>query len=245
MLDSALLRDRLPITFNGGQAIINAGKAVKLDLPWLAQQPAHDGRAVLVAGGPSLNDCFEHVRVLQKHGWTVFCVNNTARVLLENGIAPDYHVLLDMDPGTAGFITPFNGTKYLLASQCDPKVFDAAPGGITLWHPHIEGINEVATSKPTTLIGGGCTCGLAAIAIAHAMGFRRMDFVGYDSSYRNGEGHAYKQEKNNGENIVHAVVAGRTFDCAVWMLHQVEDFKLMVDASGDTKGAALHQMVDA
>lgn len=229
MSASATLRDRFPLKINVGEAVFrsNIASAVKRDLPWLQRVKAHDGRAVVVAGGPSLNDCIEHVRALKKSGWTVFCINNTMRVLLENGIAPDYQVLLDAKPTDAKFVVRYPGTKYLLASQCAPETFDAA-GETMLWHPNVEGIEEFVT-RPTIVVGsGGTTCGILTLGIVYQLGFRRLDLVGYDSSYRDGEGHAYKQPENDGENMITAVIGGRKFECAVWMVHQVEEFKVVL-----------------
>lgn len=224
---SSLLQGLFPITVNVGEEALhtNIRSAVLRDVPWLQQVPAHNGRVVIVAGGPSLSGCAYQLKKLAEQGWAIIAVNNTAQWLLERGIVPTYHVILDARPELTRFLTPYEGITYLLASQCAPAIFDAATGPVILWHPNIEGIQDFIGEREAALIGGGTTVGLQAMSLAYTLGYRVLHLVGFDSSYRDGDGHAYAQPENDGEPVIQVAFAGRTFTCARWMIHQVEEFK--------------------
>jgi len=200
----------------------NIRAAVQRDLPWLQGKPAHDGVAVIVGGGPSLAESVEHIRQLKDAGCCVVAVNNTAAYLRDRGIMADRHVLLDARPSNARFV--IEGPEYYIASQCAPEIFDAA-SNVTLWHPHVEGVQQIIGSRETALIGGGTTVGLQSIALMYANGFRVFHLFGFDSSYRSAEGHAYPQPENESDEIIEVELNTRRFLCARWMAHQADEFK--------------------
>ena len=224
---ASLLQGLFPLTINVGEEALrcNILSAIHRDVPWLQQQPAHDREIVLVAGGPSLSESYGLIQAMVSRGATILAVNNTAAWLSERGIIPQYHVLLDGRESIARFIVPHPATTYLLASQCAPQTFDAAGLRTILWHPNIEGIRDYIGDRETALIGGGTTVGLQAMSLAYALGYRNLYLIGYDSSYRGTEGHAYPQAENVGEPVMTVNFAGRTFTCARWMVHQAEEFK--------------------
>lgn len=226
MAEKSLLQGLFPLQVNVGEGVFRSNilSAIERDLPWLQQCEEHGGQVVIVAGGPSLADSVGQIRLLVDNGFKVIAVNNTANWLLERDIVPDYQIILDARPSCERFITKHEGVKFLIASQCSPSTFDAA-GETTLWHPHVEGVQELIGTRKCALIGGGTTVGLQALAIAYTLGYRRMHLVGYDSSYRDGEGHAYKQPENDGEPLVDVLFDGKRYVCARWMVHQVEEFK--------------------
>lgn len=230
-----LLQGLFPLKVNVGEEVFRSNilSSIKRDLPWLQGHPAHDGRIVIVAGGPSLADSEPIIRSMKADGFKIMAVNNTVRWLLERGIFPDYQVMLDAQPSVSRFVIKHEGIQYLIASQCAPETFDAA-GETILWHPHIEGIKEFVGDRECALIGGGTTVGLQAMSISFALGYRYLHLIGFDSSYRDGEGHAYPQEENEGEPLVNVIFNGKRFVCARWMCHQVEEFK-----------GVLNQLLDA
>lgn len=221
-----LLQGLFPVVMNAGEELFrsNIASAIERDLTWLQQEPAHDRKAVIVAGGPSLADCEQQLKALAKAGYTFIAVNNTARWLTDRGITPHYHVFLDARESTARFVVKNEATLYLIASQCSPSTFDAA-GNTILWHPNVEGIKEFVGERECALIGGGTTVGLQAMSIAYTLGFRSIHLFGFDSSYRGAEGHAYPQVENEGEPLVEVLFVNRRFWCARWMVIQVEEFR--------------------
>jgi hypothetical protein len=79
-------------------------------------------------------------------------------------------------------------------------------------------------------VGGGSTVGIKTPILGNLLGYRKFALYGMDSSYCDGENHAYRQEINDGERLVEVTVAGRKFLCARWMAAQGEDFKTLYRA---------------
>jgi len=76
------------------------------------------------------------------------------------------------------------------------------------------------------LIGGGTTVGLQAMSIAYALGHRKIHLFGFDSSYSAaGEGHAYRQPLNDGEEPVEYRVGDKAFMAAPWMARQAVEYQ--------------------
>ncbi len=223
-----------------------------LDLPWLVTKPDHTGTALIVGGSPSLRDSLEEIRARQADGQVIFATNGTYKYLIENGITPDYAIIIDARPDNVRFIEEENYTyrnytgkeggspvtSWLFASQCAPEVFKAAELlPVTLVHMNY-GNRRVEdlipkTDKTATVIGGGNTVGLITISIARTLGFKCFHIFGMDSSYRENEHHAYTQDLNNNEQLVEVEAAGRTFICAPWMIEQAEQFQQLAIALAD------------
>ena len=203
----------------------NIRAACKRPLPWLQQQEAHEGHAVIVGGGPSIKKTLEEILWRYNHGQKIIALNNTAQWLIERGIIPHYHVLLDARESNARFVQKRTETHYLIASQCHAAVFEAAENNMTLWHPNVAGIKEIIGNRQTALVGGGTTVGLQAMSIAYALGFRHIHLHGYDSCYSESEGHAYAQPENDGDEIVKVHFSGSDYHAARWMVNQADEFK--------------------
>lgn len=191
-------------------------------LEWVKQVDAHEGHAVIVGGGPSARDCLPSIRWRQSLGQKVFALNNAAKMLTENGITPDYQVMVDARKHNLAFVG--NSKEQLLASQCDPSVIDAAVKP-TLWHPVIKDVETIiGDSREYALIGGGTTVGLSAMCLAYTLGYRKIHLYGYDSSHRETQSHAYPQPQNDKEPVVKVTAYGKTWDCSLAMAYQAELF---------------------
>lgn len=202
----------------------NIKHALTLEAKWLELAEPNEGHAVIIGGGPSLKDEIEEIRKRQVHGQFIISTNNTCKFLLENGITPDCHVMLDAREENKEFVPELPIACYY-ASQCHPEVL-ASSKDLILWHPFIDGILAIIgdnTGDP--LLGGGSTVGLKSIALAHTLGYRKFHLYGFDSSYRKGDNHAYKQPLNDGENVIDVEMNGTRYRAAPWMCAQVESFK--------------------
>lgn len=182
-------------------------------LPEIKLEQPHKRAAVIVAGGPSLN---EYLR--QLHDGDLFAVNGTLAHLMRHGITPKYEVICDARPENVCFL---NGApvQYLLASQVAPILIDALEGqDVTLWHAAIPG------DRPQPLqIGGASTVGLLSMVLAYVLGYREIHLYGFDSCY--GESHhAYPQPLNDGERTLDVTVGNESFKCAPWMAQQGREF---------------------
>jgi uncharacterized Rossmann fold enzyme len=203
--------------------------SVSLGLPALEPKPDHSGHVCIVGGGPSLPDSLTEIKAMLGFGHKVWALNNTHDWLIDRGIIPDACVFLDARPENAAFAKRArNDVLYYVASQCDKSMFEALSGkSVATYHNATEGAQE--TLEPITtgdlhLLGGGTTVGMKAIVIARFIGFKNFHLYGFDSSYREPEGHAYPQPINDNDRALDIVCEGRKFKCAPWMVTQANDF---------------------
>lgn len=201
----------------------NVAATVARNLPEVKVEPVKNVPAIIAAGGPSLADTLDRIREIKADGGVVFALNNAAAYLVEHGIRPDYQIVLDARKENVAFVRGDYADHCLLASQCHPDVFDACVMPITVWHPIIEGIEPVLPHKPT-LIGGGITVGLSGLCVVYTLGYRVIHLFGYDSSYREGDSHAYEQAINKGQQTLRVAVNERVFIASVAMAAQAEKF---------------------
>lgn len=199
------------------------------DLPWVKAEAAHQRSAILVGGGPSAADHIDDIRRLQAAGGMIFAMNGASRWLRGHGITPDYQVISDAKPETASLVDP-EARAHLIASQVNPATLDAAPRP-TLWHLEIGDVEDQFPAERRrrggyALIGGGAATGNSALCVAYAMGYRDLHVFGYDSSHRDGAGHAYRQAMNDLIPTVTMDWAGRSFECSVAMKAQAEKFQI-------------------
>jgi hypothetical protein len=222
------------------QVAKNIRSACTLNHPWLEMEPPHAGEVAIVGGGPSLKDMLPELRQRAQAGVQVVAVNGAHDYLVQRGIEPDVHVIIDARPENAKFITK-PAKSYVLASQCAPETFARAAGrDVTIAHMNTERVLESIPQglKPVNLISSGSTVALAAIAIGYVRGFRKFYLYGMDSSYEDTR-HAYPQSLNDQDRVIEAQAGGRKFKCAPWMLAQVEHFQILA-AELANDGCELH-----
>lgn len=199
------------------------------DLPVFIEQEAHKAKVCIVGGGPSLADTLPALRFQKDRGALVMALNGTHDWLIERGIVPDMHVMLDARKENVEFVSkPNKAVTYLIAAQCHPRVFDAlSASDVLVWVADVPGMRELAdrVHKPLGLVGGGSTVGLKAMALAYLWGFRSIALFGMDSCYRSDAHHAYPQALNDGESRVDVLYGGKRFSCATWMHAQAEEFE--------------------
>lgn len=221
--------------------LANVRASVARDLPWFTGFGPGKQVAVLVAGGPSMREGLEAIRAHKQRGARIVTVNNAWRFLVENGIKPDTHIMLDARPENAAFIAGApQATRYLVASQCHPDVFDALEAQgcrVVLWHnafgdgSQLRDIlapwwDEGPDQRPCCLIPGGGTVGLRALFLAAYSGYRKIHVYGMDSSFSDdGEHHAYPQALNDADKPMTVVLGEKSYRAAVWMVRQAEEFK--------------------
>jgi glycosyltransferase involved in cell wall biosynthesis len=201
----------------------NIRSACVRQLPELRLQAPHDMKAVIVAGGPSLAKCIPQIRLLSKSA-TIFAVNGAAKYLANHDFRVDAQIVIDARPENISFLRPPMASRIYLASQCDPSLFDAAGGRATVVHIGTVGVTDHLPNGEHCLLTSGNSAGLAAIGLADALGYRTLYLFGYDSSYEDYH-HAYRQDLNDGDAVIEALCAGRTFKTSPWMLHQVQQFQ--------------------
>jgi hypothetical protein len=216
----------------------NVQRSVKRSLPWFDFDESRQGSVCLVGGGPSLVDTIDQLKVRHQNGAKVWAMNGSYDYLVEQGIIPDAMVMLDARPENVRFVCkPYANTTFYITSQCDPSVFDKLNGyKVVLVHANTPGVYELLEhekARPVHLMGGFTTVGILSLILAKLQGFERIFLFGMDSSYRNGEHHAYEQTSNDADRSIDAMVDDVTYKCAPWMAQQVQDFQNVVAGFDD------------
>lgn len=233
----------------------NVQRSVKRSLPWFDFDKSPQGSVCLVGGGPSLIDTIDQLRVRHQNGAKVWAMNGSYDYLVGQGIVPDAMVMLDARPENVRFVqNPYAATTFYIASQCDDLVFEALrQDHVVLVHANTPGVYELLeheVERPVHLMGGFTTVGILSLILAQLKGFKRIFMFGMDSSYRNGEHHAYEQESNNADRVIDAMIDDVTYKCAPWMAQQVTDFQNVVAGFEDVTievcgDGLLHEMAKA
>lgn len=216
--------------------LANVRSACARDLRWFEVEEEHDRHVAIIGGGPSVVDMVDEIKWRQSQGQEIWALNNAASFCRQHGVLVSAQVLLDARPANVSFLT--TADEYLVASQCDPAVFDLLEtlrwagisinwANVTLWHVNSPGMAELLTpenERPAYLIGGGTTVGMNAIALAFARGYRKIHLYGFDSCYRDGQHHAYPQALNDKEPHSEILYGNKTYVCAPWMVGQAQEF---------------------
>ena len=211
------------------------------DLLWLEGLPAHNGIAVMVGGGGSVAEHLDDIRTLVAEGGTVFAMNAASQYLRSHGVGVDWQVTCDAKPETAGLVDP-TANGHLFASHCNAATIQAAPNPV-LWHSASHCNEDWFPPEKKkrggyALLGGEASTGLGALCVAYALGFRRLEIFGYDSSHKDGQSHAYRQTMNDAIPVMEYTWAGRTFQTSITMKTQAERFPITAQALQQA-GAAL------
>jgi hypothetical protein len=196
---------------------------------WLTSTPAHGRVAVLCGSGPSMADYLDEISRHRNEGAAIFAMNGAAAYLAANGIVPDYQVIIDAREETADLVGP--AKHHLFASQVHPKCFETMPTA-QLWHLQIEGMDDHTPdyNEPFVEIGGAASVGNTATCLAYAMGYRTLQIYGYDSSHRNGNGHAFHQKMNDGDPCALVTFCGKEYLVSLTMKLQAEKFQVTARA---------------
>lgn len=165
---------------------------------WVRLYQAHERKALLISGGPTIPQFVNEIAEKQKAGAVIFAVKHAVPMLRAANIKPDYIVVLDPRPAegksthgilrTDLFESVEPGDKILLATMTHPsvrKLLEEKKARVIGWHALTQGLQEAGL--PELAIGmtiGGGTCAATRLpTLAYVMGFRRLDFYGYDFYY--------------------------------------------------------------
>jgi uncharacterized Rossmann fold enzyme len=224
----------------------NIRAALDRGLPEFTPAPCpHDGTIVLVGSGPSVTAYFDEIKAHKESGKPICSIKGTHDWLCENGLEPDLWVDLDPRDKRNGVQRKNDHTTYLLASRCDPVMFDhLADKKILLWNSWSsdEEMKEIGTRLA---VGGGTTSGLRAINLGYLLGFRKFILYGYDSCIKEDGTKRFSGEKagRTVEVMVGEPPHKRKFLCNMAMAQQANEFQLvytvMPDITLDVRGDGL------
>lgn len=172
------------------------------------------------------------IRARVAKGFKCVAVNGSANWLRENNLTPKVHILLDARPSNARFVEqPDPKCRYLIASQCHPKVFERLKDcDVTLWHSGGDTVKDICERYyfgRYLTIGGGSTVATRALHLLYLLGFRKIAIYGMDSCWLNGEHHAYPQPENDRDKVIACRVGRRKFQCTAWQVSQANEFVQM------------------
>ncbi len=231
-----------------------AGAAMMRNLPTFQECPQTARTWAIIGGGPSIAGELAAIRALKRQGANVVSVNKSHDWLLEQGIVPWGHVLLDPKAWVAGYVQrPRMDVRYFVASQCHDETFEALKDyPVFLWHagqdfdegPEPNGyLREKWPRRPWFVVPGATTVGLRAVQLGHAMGADRFHLFGLDSSRAGGCMHAYA--KDEAPDALCGTLAlkyrGRkyVFDTNAHMARQQMDFDKLIEDLPKTRAAGL------
>lgn len=190
---------------------------VKRNLPEVKVCRPHAHKLSVAGGAPSLQDTKDEL-----DGY-ICGINGSVPYLYDNGIKAQACGVLDPHVD----IEPIKGVHYYVSSMAKPEVFEALKDcHVVMWHSSGPiGAEEVLKErdKDYLLIGGGSTMGLRWLNLGYTIGFRDFHLHGLDSSYRDGETHAYKDHDRTQMMTVNGRQTSPNF------VQQVSDFPVIMD----------------
>lgn len=151
-------------------------------------------KALVVGGGPSAADYLDDIRE-RSQDWEIWAINGAHDWLLSHSIVPHHAVIMDANPVIDKCIArPLPGITYWLASQTYQGLvrrFVNAWADIRLWHASLDDEAHELMGADATIMSGCNTAGLHSLQILLMQGVRKVRVYGLDSSYRDGQDHAY------------------------------------------------------
>lgn len=226
--------------------IANIERNIRRPLPQVQPFNPQDKPIGLIAGGPSLAQHEDEIRERHANGMKLVSVNGTHDWLLDRGMRPSAHFMVDSRKFNARFVKRWQPkTKYLIAAQCHPLVFDTLEGA-EVYIFHSGGDSMQANILGTHYLGqcfispGGSTVMLRAIQTLRMLGFTHMEVWGFDSCLMDGAHHAYEQKENDGQRVVRVEVGGKEFFCHPWMVSQANEFADMSEKLGHLLHLVVH-----
>lgn len=240
--DSPRNPGKIPVTDE--QFLLNISANMEREQLDILKPVRHDPRTfVMCCGGPSLADFLDDIREKSLDpNYLVVCSNMTGGYLLENGIVPNVHFILDAQPKKALDVAPgctHADTEYWLGLNIDVSVADTLLeqgrrikyffcasniGGERLDEARLRECMTKRKIREILAVGGGTMAGLRAINIAEGLGFRKFEYYGFDGSIR-GLDACYAYDKTRKEMSIEVKTQdGETFQSTTILADQATQF---------------------
>ena len=131
-----------------------------LSLPGLLM--ARNEPLAIVGGGPSMKDQLDKIREFKQ----VMVCGSAHDHLIDAGIIPSFAIAVDANLDAVDyFCKPQEKTSYLLASQCNPNMFDHLEGHkVAMWHFKGQ-VNDDGIYNGEPQINWGCMIGVMSLAV--------------------------------------------------------------------------------
>jgi hypothetical protein len=212
--------------------------------------------AIIVAGGPSLQEMEKQIVEAQWRGGKIVALNGAYKWCIDHNIRPSAMIMLDAREFNSRFVEiPVENCHYLIAAQAHPKAFDLCRGrNVTIWHAlsieerELDLLDKFYFGRehhfPVTM---GTTVGMRAISMMRMLGYLRMEIFGLDSCLLGDAHHAYEQAENDGEEVIPIWLRpegrddlAKRFLCMPWMAKQAYDFIDLVRDRGEMLQLQVH-----
>ena len=186
--------------------IENIKASVNYKFPMMRAQPgASLGAAMFIAGGPTLREHLDEVK--RRHeGYTegdvnvqplpIITSNNTYDFLIDHGIVPDVCLIFDPKKRVKDYVKkPNKRTQFYLATVVAPEVWEAFSGeGLQVYKVLVAyGIKDdediklqhklYPEFKGRDFLVGGTMTPLRAMNWACMIGYKRLEYYGFDSCF--------------------------------------------------------------
>jgi 2-polyprenyl-3-methyl-5-hydroxy-6-metoxy-1,4-benzoquinol methylase len=207
---------------------------------------ANDFETLILGGGPSLGEFEQEIKQRRANGAKLVTLNGAYNWAIENGLVPSAQIIVDARPFNARFTKPvLDSCRYLIASQCDPAVFEGLPKDRTyIWHTNPALIKDDlnAQYEGWYSVPGGSTVLLRAIPLMRMLGYRMFHLYGCDSCLKGERHHAYSQPENDNGLTVPVTVnpGGRMFYCKPWMISQAQEMMDLIKFLSDEVELEIH-----
>ncbi len=207
------------------KVISNILAVCRRNLPSFSPVDLEKDELAIVGGSPSIINYLDEIKDKE-----IMALNGVYNFLLNKDIISEYLVIMDARPINHKFVSrPDRSTTFLIASQCDPKIFSKLNGyDVVTWHadapyfPKLKNDHEV--------IAGGRTVASRALILAYLMGYKKIYLYGMDSSY-NTLHHAYEQKQNDHLKTIE-VMGFTTNDILVEQVKCLQDLQVRLKEKG-------------
>ena len=243
-------------------ALANVRHALSLGLPeldWLPENAKFKGGEpiAIVAAGPSLRYTLAELSAFR----VIMVAGSAHDFVVSRGVKPTYTVVVDPTPTqvVSYLRSPQVTCNYLIASQCNPDVFEHLKKfPVTVWHcaGTLNGVDLLGelTKGRVQIEAGGCTVGLRAIALANQLGYYQQHLFGFDSCLdpNSGETHAFglndpenEFSGGNGADVVTIKIgkdseSARSFRIPNYLVTQAWEFERMLKNSKGAVNFTIH-----
>lgn len=149
------------------------------------KQQYKGSHALMIAGGPSLEDAIPYLQQAQ-HAYYIIAIGQTVKVLLEHDIRPDFVISIDAGEANAHFFQDIELNIPLVYSlQVNHQIPQRANG---LLVPYADAqITQDLLAYSKTVFSTYPTVALAAVAFANYLDFDSIGLIGQDLALREGE----------------------------------------------------------
>lgn len=198
----------------------------------------------IVSGGPSLRGQLEKLRGFDK----ILVCGSTHDYLVRAGIIPTYAVVADGGvDDKLNLSLASEETTFLLASQCDPSLFDHLEDHhVEMWHYRGQSCKDQQEENDLlngeTSVAWGSTVTLTSICLAMMMGYQHLHFFGFDNCYADyGLTHHCGAIKGGVDyEKVPVEIGARTFITNMALLAQVNQYFRLVEIDGQFFHSTIH-----